>query len=79
VTTMKIADIRIGRRYRKDPGDIEALAKSIQELGLLQPIVVNASNSELIAGMRRLEACKLLGWEEVPVRLINLDEALNER
>lgn len=79
MTTMKIADIRIGRRYRKNLGDIEALARSIQELGLLQPIVVNASNSELIAGMRRLEACRLLGWEEVPVRLINLDEELNER
>jgi ParB family transcriptional regulator, chromosome partitioning protein len=61
---MNIKDIKIGDRFRKDLGDIKTLASSIQEIGLLQPKVVNQDN-ELIAGQRRLEACKLLGRTEV--------------
>lgn len=68
---MKITDIKIGNRFRKDLGDIQTLANSIQEIGLLQPIVVN-QNNELIAGQRRLEACgKILGWTEIPVTIVN--------
>jgi hypothetical protein len=62
---MKIADIKIGNRVRRDPGDIESLAKSIQQVGLLHPVVVN-SNNELVSGYRRIEACKKLGWDEIP-------------
>lgn len=69
---MKIADIKIGNRFRKDLGDIQTLANSIQEIGLLQPIVIN-QNNELIAGQRRLEAGKILGWNEIPVTVVNLD------
>ena len=61
---MKIQSIKVWYRFRKDLGDLQTLAKSIQEIGLLQPIVVNQDN-ELIAGKRRLEACKLLGRTEV--------------
>jgi ParB-like chromosome segregation protein Spo0J len=34
----KVADIKVGQRFRKDLGDIDALAEDIAELGLLQPI-----------------------------------------
>ena len=37
---MKVADIKVGKRIRKDMGDLDGLAESIRELGLLQPIVV---------------------------------------
>jgi len=37
---VRIADIRIGERHRKDMGDIEGLARSIDEIGLLHPVVV---------------------------------------
>ena len=71
---MKVSEIHVGERCRKDMGDIEALAASIAEVGLLQPIVVT-SDGRLVAGARRLEAVKLLGWEEVPVHVVrNLDE-----
>lgn len=50
--------------------ELEELASSIEENGLLQPIVVRAAagvdNYELIAGERRLRAVGILGWEEVP-------------
>jgi ParB family transcriptional regulator, chromosome partitioning protein len=35
-----IAEIRIGKRHRRDLGDVEGLAASIGEIGLLQPVVV---------------------------------------
>ncbi|MBO77557.1 MAG: hypothetical protein CME17_09000 [Gemmatimonadetes bacterium] len=51
--------------------ELEELAASIAENGLLQPIVVRAAagadNYELIAGERRLRAVGILGWDEVPV------------
>ncbi len=39
--TKPIADIKLGQRHRKDLGDIEALAASIKEVGLLHPVVIN--------------------------------------
>ena len=49
--------------------NIEELAASIQSYGLLQPVVVRARDGkyEVIAGHRRLEAARLLGWTELPV------------
>jgi ParB family chromosome partitioning protein len=47
-------------------GDLSALAASIAEVGLLQPIGVSA-DGELVFGERRLRACRdLLGWTEIP-------------
>ena len=67
--------IKTGNRYRKDLGDIKAMASSIEKIGLLHPIVIQPDGT-LIAGMRRLEACKLLGWKSVPVRVISLENIL---
>jgi len=71
--TKEISKIVIKNRYRKDLGDLADLKNSIKEIGLLHPIVIN-SNNELIAGQRRIMACKELGWKEVPVNIINLDK-----
>ena len=68
-----IESIVIGMRTRKEMGDIGALAHSIQELGLLHPIVVDDKN-QLIAGQRRLKACRSLGWETVPVHVVPLSD-----
>src|SRR6267143_1356797 len=71
---MDIEQIQIGFRYRKDLGDLRALAESIGEVGLLHPVVVTPEG-RLIAGQRRLEACRLLGWTEVPVTIVDLFQA----
>src|ERR1700726_2666915 len=71
---MDIQQIQIGFRYRKDLGDLRALAQSIEEVGLLHPIVVTAAG-RLIAGQRRLAACRLLGWTDVPVTVVDLYQA----
>jgi ParB family chromosome partitioning protein len=63
---MRISAIKITDRHRRDLGDVDALANSIATVGLLHPIVIDAGDT-LIAGERRLEACRRLGWKEVAV------------
>lgn len=73
--TIEISKIVVANRHRKDMGDIDGLANSIREVGLLHPIVLNSSNV-LIAGERRLEAAKKLGWQEISVTSVSsLDDA----
>lgn len=71
---MRIDLIQIGFRYRKDLGDLRSLADSISEVGLLHPVVVTPEG-RLIAGQRRLEACRLRGWKDVPVTVVDLYQA----
>lgn len=49
-------------------GELAELAASIRQYGVLQPIVVRTGprGLELVAGERRLRACKLLGMETIP-------------
>lgn len=62
-----VSGISEGTRIRKDYGDLDVLAASIKEHGLLQPIVINVSGV-LIAGGRRFRAMRdVLKWTEVPV------------
>jgi len=72
---LKISEIIVKDRIRKEMGDLTSLEKSIHKLGLLHPIVIS-ENNELIAGKRRIEACKNLEWSEVPVTKINLKELI---
>ena len=71
---MNIDQIQVGFRYRKDLGDLRPLADSISEVGLLHPVVVTPEG-RLIAGQRRLEACRSLGWTDVPVTVVDLYQA----
>lgn len=63
------SEIKSGWRARKDYGDISDLAASIKEVGQLEPILIRRTKRGyyLIAGARRLRACKKLG---VKVRAI---------
>lgn len=69
----QISSIVVGRRHRRDMGDIERLAATIADLGLLHPIVIKPDGT-LIAGERRLKACESLGWSEIPVTVVDLAE-----
>lgn len=48
--------------------ELRSLAQSITENGLLQPVTVRRENGVyyLVAGERRLRACKLAGLKEIP-------------
>jgi ParB-like chromosome segregation protein Spo0J len=68
---MPISKIKIGERHRKDLGDLDALASSI-ERGLLQPIGVSPE-LELIWGYRRLVAARdVLGRDEILCRVVSV-------
>lgn len=70
---LAIKTIRVENRFRKVLGDLAPLMDSIQALGLLHPVLIN-EDLLLIAGERRLESCKRLGWTEIPARIVSLDE-----
>ena len=55
--------------------DLEELASSIRELGLLQPLTVRRREGrwELVAGERRLRAARLAGLAEVPCLSVQTD------
>ncbi len=58
--------------------DLDDLKENIKKFGLIEPIIVREKGNgryERIAGYRRLEAVKQLGWKEIPaVILKNIDE-----
>ena len=64
LTKMKIQDL----------GDLSALKESLKLYGLMNPITLN-KKYELIAGERRLQAAKQLGWTTINANIIdNLSE-----
>ena len=64
--------IRIGTRFRKDLGDLRPLIRSMGEIGLLHPVVIQPDGT-LVAGRRRLEAALKLGWESIPARVLDFN------
>lgn len=63
---LPIHEILVVNRQRLDLGDIESLATSLRDNGLIQPIVIN-QDKRLVAGGRRLAAAKLLKWQTIDV------------
>lgn len=61
---------------RLDPGDIEGLARSIRQVGVLEPLLVRpvGDRFEVVAGGRRLRAAKLAGVESVPCVAKSMDD-----
>lgn len=56
--------------------NVNDLASSILEKGLLQPIVVRIKdgNYEIVAGNRRVQACKNLGWKKITCHIVELSD-----
>jgi ParB family chromosome partitioning protein len=77
--TIRLTDITANRfqprRSFTEP-ELAELEASIRSSGLLQPIVVRASNGkwELVAGERRLRAVTRLGWTEIPAVVRDFDD-----
>jgi ParB family transcriptional regulator, chromosome partitioning protein len=77
VVKVLIQDIIIKNRIRIDTGDISDLMESISKYGLLNPITVT-KDFELIAGFRRLEACKALGMTEIECNVVNIQSKIDK-
>ena len=75
VSTLRVAEIEPNRdqpRKTFDDSAIAALADSIREHGMLQPILVRPLENgsyQIVAGERRWRAARMLGLEEVPVTI----------
>ena len=82
VKMIPLEQIRVMERIRKENGDVDTLAESIRERGLINPITVMETTEGdfvLIAGLRRLEAVRLLEQNEVAATVLSpleADEAL---
>jgi ParB family chromosome partitioning protein len=62
--------IIVKNRIRRDVGDIKGLMESLKKHGQLTPIIVSRNN-ELIAGFRRLQAAKRLGWKSIEAVILD--------
>lgn len=75
-----ISAIVIRDRSRKTLRNIESLARSINERGLLHPVVVRSVDGRwvLVAGQRRIEAARSLGWTDIPITVVTtLDDEMD--
>ncbi len=66
VRLVPLRDVQVPEHRACRHTTLELLKDSIASAGLLQPIVVDTS-LRLVCGFHRLEACRALGWEAVPV------------
>ena len=64
IREIPINRIRIRKRVRKDLGNLTPLMQSLKKYGQLNPLILNRKY-ELIAGHRRLECAKKLGWKSL--------------
>jgi len=71
-----ISDIKVRKRVRKDLGNLEPLMDSLKRYGLLNPITLN-SRYELVAGQRRLEAAKRLGWTSINAVIVDVTDKVS--
>lgn len=74
---ISIDSIKIKRRVRKEPDDLEALMESMRRYGLLNPITISSRNI-LIAGERRLESAKRLGWKSIDAVVLTDTDPISE-
>ncbi len=83
VRRVRVDSVKPNRHQpRQDFSDqeLDELAQSIKENGLLQPLVVRpepraADSFELVAGERRLRAVRRLGWDHVPAVVRDVPDA----
>jgi ParB family chromosome partitioning protein len=70
-----LSKIKLKKRVRKDLGDLGSLISSLRKFGQLTPIILN-THYELIAGHRRFESAKRLGWETISAIIVERESDL---
>ncbi len=63
-------------RKEFDEMELKELAKSISNYGVIQPIIVrkNKDGFQLVAGERRYRACKMIGRQQIPAIIQDIDD-----
>lgn len=77
VSVRPVASITLDSEYLRTGTDVSALKKSIESVGLIHPVTVN-EEGELLAGARRLQAVRELGWTEIPVHVVEREALVQE-
>ena len=75
---LRISEVQVAERIRKDNGVLEELANDIREHGLINPITVMEQTEGgyvLIAGLRRLKAMERMGAKEIRATVMTALEA----
>ena len=67
-----VDNIVVRRRIRRELGDVESLMDSLRRHGQLSAILINR-RYELVAGFRRLEAARRLGWSSIRAEFVDTD------
>jgi ParB family chromosome partitioning protein len=67
---IEIDKIIVKKRVRKTLDDIQPLMESMNKFGQFSPILITAK-LQLIAGARRLEAAKMLGWDYINASIVD--------
>lgn len=68
-----INQIQVSKRVRKDLGDLSPLMDSLKRYGLLNPITIT-KDYKLIAGQRRLESARQLGWTTIDAVVVDIKD-----
>lgn len=79
VTMVRIGEVEPNAHQPRksfDPAELETLAESINQYGMIQPITVRAMDGmyQIITGERRWRAARMAGLSEVPVMIITADD-----
>jgi ParB family transcriptional regulator, chromosome partitioning protein len=79
VQLIPIERIRILNPRHRDRAKFQAIVESIKALGVKKPVQINARSDEdgsydLICGQGRIEACRILGFTEIPAIIVNVSK-----
>ncbi len=71
-----IEEVVVKRRIRSDLGNLDALMASLRTHGQLSPILITR-DSQLVAGHRRLESARRLGWLTINAVVLERADAVD--
>ena len=61
------------------PEELEKLQTSLEEFGYIEPIIVNDVNNHIVGGNQRAKALKQLGYDEVDVVYVHIEDLAKEK
>lgn len=76
ITGTSVVPIRSVQPHSRNPreGDVGAISESLRILGQYRPIVVDSKTNQILVGNHTWQAALALGWEEIAVTWVEVDE-----
>ena len=72
----ELISVDILKTYPNNPrrGNVALIKESLQEYGQYKPITVNLANNQILVGNHTYQAAVELGWKEIAVTYVNVDD-----